>query len=211
MADTRLHDFIDGALRAGKGREEIAEALTAAGWPREQIDDGLRFFADVPFAVPVPRPRATLSARDAFFYLLMFGALYVSAYQLGNLLFSFINIALPSGLDEFLIPRAERSIRWATASLIVAFPLFLWLSIRVHREIGADPTRARSAVRRWLTWLTLLIAAAFIVGDLITLVYNLLSGELTLRFILKVLVVAAIAGTIFGYYLSSARRDSEAP
>ena len=149
-------------------------------------------------------------ARDAFLYLLMFAVLYVSAFQLANLLFSLINLAFPNELNQFEGVRAASSIRWATASLIIAFPLFLWVARKLGRELRQDPNRRQSAVRRWLTYLTLLVAAGFIVGDLITLVYNLLSGELTVRFILKVLVVAAITGTIFGYYLGLARRDGEA-
>jgi Domain of unknown function (DUF5671) len=210
MADTRLHSFIDAALRAGKSRDEIGAALAAAGWSREQVGDGMKFFADVPFPVPVPRPRAQLSARDAFFYLLMFGALYISAYQLASLLFSLINLALPAGLNEYVLTGAESATRWATASLIVAFPLFLWVGFKLNREVAADPTRRQSAVRRWLTHLTLLGGAGFIVGDSITLLYNLLSGDLTMRFVLKVLVVAVIAGSIFAYYLHSTRQDSEA-
>ena len=66
-----------------------------------------------------------------------------------------------------------------------------------------------SAVRRWLTYLTLFVAAAVLVGDMIALVYNLLGGELTLRFVLKVLVAAVIAGTIFGYYLMDLRREEK--
>jgi hypothetical protein len=56
-------------------------------------------------------------------------------------------------------------------------------------------------VRRWLTYVTLFLAAGVLVGDLITLVYNVLAGELTLRFVLKVLIVGAIAGAIFWFYL----------
>ena len=209
MADTRLRDFVEASLRAGMSREEIGRTLGAAGWPREQIDDGLRAFADIPFAVPVPRPRAHVSARDAFLYLLMFGVLYVSAFQLGSLLFGLINLAFPNELNEFEAAGATRSIRWATASLIIAFPLFLWVGRKLGRELKQEPARRLSAVRRWLTYVTLLVAAGFIVGDLITLVYNLLSGELTVRFTLKVLVVAAITGTIFGYYLGMTRRDGE--
>jgi hypothetical protein len=211
MADTRLHDFIEAALRAGESRDSISKALRDAGWSDEQVGDGLRFFADVPFAVPVPKPRAQLSARDAFFYLLMFGALYVSAYQLGSLLFSLINLGFPDPLNQFEGQRATRAIRWATATLIVAFPVFVLVSRKLGRETEVDPTRRQSAVRRWLTYLTLLVAAAVIIGDTVTLVYNLLSGDLTIRFVLKVLVVAAITGSAFGYYLQSARRDSEEP
>ena len=68
---------------------------------------------------------------------------------------------------------------------------------------GADS----AAVRRWLTYLTLFVAAIVLVVDMITLVYNLLGGELSVRFLLKVLVAAVIAGSIFGYYLWGLRRE----
>ena len=208
MADTRLNDFIDAALRAGKSKEEITDVLTGAGWSGEQIADGLKFFADVPFAVPVPRPRLQLSARDAFMYLLMFGTLYVCAFQLGNLLFAFINLAFPDALRQpYEAASAENGIRFATASLIIAFPVFLWLHTKLQREVRRIPARRQSAVRRWLIYLTLLVASGVIVGDSITLVYNLLSGELSTRFVLKVLVVASIAGSAFGYFLWLIRED----
>lgn len=209
MADTRLRDFIDAALRAGKSRDEIAATLTAAGWSPEQIAHGLKGYADLPFVVPVPRPRAHLSARDAFFYLLLFATLYVTAYQLNSMLFSFINLAYPAPGNPYEADSAERSIRMATASLIVVFPLFLALSMKLVREIRLEPARRLSSVRRWLIWLTMLIASGFIIGDAISLVYNLLNGDLTVRFVLKVLVVAAITGTIFGYFLQTTRRDKE--
>jgi hypothetical protein len=92
----------------------------------------------------------------------------------------------------------------------VAFPILLLLASRLAKEIVRDPTRRTSSVRRWLTYLTLLVAACILTGDLISLIYSLLSGELTVRFLLKVLVVAAIAGAVFGYYLWSLRADEEA-
>jgi hypothetical protein len=205
MADTRLRAFVEAALAAGKSREEIHVALRAAGWHPEQIGDGLAEFADVPFAVPVPRPRAHLSARDAFLYMLMFGALYVSAFNLGRMLFAFINRAFP--LTPFETTAAAGTIRWTTASLIIAFPLFLWLAVKLSRELAVEPARRQSAIRRWLIYLTLLVAASFIVGDAITLVYSLLSGDTTLRFMLKVVVVGAITGVTFGYFLRAARSD----
>ena len=211
MADTRLNDFIDSALRAGRTRQQISEALASAGWPAEQIADGLRCFADVDFPVPVPKPRQQLSARDAFLYLLMFGTLYVCAFQLGNLLFDFINLAFPDELRPFEAQLAESSIRWATASLIIAFPIFLWLHMKMQREVRNAPARRQSGVRRWLIYLTLLVTAGVIVGDSITLVYSLLNGELSTRFVLKVLVVAAIAGAAFAYFLHLVRQDAEEP
>jgi hypothetical protein len=58
----------------------------------------------------------------------------------------------------------------------------------------------------------LFVAASFLLGDVVTVVFNLLGGELTVRFILKVLTVAAIAGPVFLYYRRSlAIDDSNAP
>jgi hypothetical protein len=62
-------------------------------------------------------------------------------------------------------------------------------------------------VRRWLTYLTLFSAACALLGDFATLVYNVLGGELTVRFLLKVLTVGLIAGTAFFYYLRDLRQD----
>jgi hypothetical protein len=211
MADPKLVLFVESALRAGQSRDAVRNALELAGWSKDQVTDSLAHFADVAFAVPVPRPRAQVSARDAFWYLLMFGTLYVSAYYLGDLLFGFINRAFPDNLSyNDRTQYIERGIRWATAAVIVAFPVFLFTAWKTGKEVAADPTRRNSAIRKWLTYITLLVAAAAIVADGITLVYNALSGELTLRFLLKVLVVAVIASAGFGYYTWSIRADDAA-
>lgn len=208
MTDTTLNAFVEASLRAGTSRSEIENALMEAGWSRDQITDGLTSFADVDFVVPVPMPKAQVSARDAFLYLVMFGTLYLSAFHLGNLFFQFVNLAFPDELQE----RVEffyEQIRWATSTIVVAFPVFLYLSYRTLKEVKSDPTRRTSAVRRWLTYLTLFIAASVMAGDLISLVYNMLSGGLTVRFILKTIIVGLIAGVVFGYYLWSTKADGE--
>jgi hypothetical protein len=46
-----------------------------------------------------------------------------------------------------------------------------------------------------------------LLGDLIALVYNLLGGDLTARFVLKVLTIGVIAGAVFAYYLTDLRGD----
>src|SRR6185503_15624797 len=147
----------------------VRGALEQAGWSKDQVADALAHYADVAFAVPVPRPRAQLSARDAFWYLLMFGAVYLSAYSLGDLLFGFINLAYPDNLSfNDRTEYVEGGIRWATAALIVGFPVFLFTAWKTGKEVAADPSRRSSAIRKWLTYMTLLVAAAVIVTDAIT-------------------------------------------
>jgi len=45
-----------------------------------------------------------------------------------------------------------------------------------------------------------LVASVTIVGDLITVLFRLLQGEYSVRFLLKALVILVIAGLIFGFY-----------
>ena len=101
--------------------------------------------------------------------------------------------------------------RWSIASVIIAFPVFVFVARHLSKELARNPVKRLSAVRRWLTYLTLFIAAGVLIGDMIALVNNLLGGELTVRFVLKVLVAALIAGTIFGYYLWDLRREEKEP
>lgn len=204
--------FVREALLRGQSRQAIGEALAQAGWTPEQTRGVLAAYADVAFAVPVPRPRASLSAREAFVYLLMFATLYFAAWHMGSLLFDVINRTWPDPAMQnyFFAGSTDSSIRWSTAALLIAFPVFAFLARRVSLDVARHPIKRLSAVRRWLTYLTLFVAAMALIGDTTTLLYNLLGGELTLRFLLKVLVVAFIAGGIFSYYLRDLRREEEA-
>ena len=47
-------------------------------------------------------------------------------------------------------------------------------------------------------------------GDATSLVYNFLGGGLTVRFVLKSLIVGLIAGAIFMYFISDAEKGDRA-
>jgi hypothetical protein len=208
-----LLGFVREALTRGVPRTDLESALRTAGWPPPAVQDALGSFADAGLSMPVPRPRPSLEAREAFLYLVLFGTLYVAAFNLGSLLFDLINYWLPdpsrqpSGVPAHVY--AAQAIRWSSSALIVATPVFLAMTALTAREIRRDPIKRASKVRRALTYATLLIAAVVLIGDVTTLVYNVLGGELTTRFLLKVLVVAAIAASGFGYYLATLRADEK--
>ena len=203
-----LDVFVRDALARGETRTSIATALASAGWPPEQVQAALGAWAEVPFAVPVPKPRPYLSPREAFLYLVLFATLYLSAWHLGSLLFDLINAAIPDPADQrFQAGMRDDSMRFSVASLVIAFPIYLFVARLLARELARNPVKRLSAVRRWLTYLTLFLAVTVLVCDLIALVHSLLGGGLTLRFVLKVLVVGAIAGGIFGFYLADLRRE----
>lgn len=207
-----LIDFVKDGLQRGIPRLQLEQALLGAGWNAEQVRGAIGSFAEGDFPIPVPRPRPYVTAGEAFMYVVMFTALYLSAYNLGSLLFDLVNRAFPDPIDR---PEMQQftyaAIRWSVSSLIVAFPVFLYVAWRIARSIRLDPTKRASRVRRQLTYLTLFVASCALIADGTTLIYNFLGGELTTRFGLKVLIVAGIAGTGFGYYLRELRADEKEP
>lgn len=206
--DQRLLDFTRQALAAGMGRAEIGSALKRAGWSEADAEAALGEFADVDFPIPVPRPKPYVSAREVFTYLTFFAVLCVSAFNLGGMAFVFVELVFPDPmLDAPAWDPARTELRWHMSSLVVAFPLFLLVLRSITRTVERDPTRLSSRPRKWITYLALLAAGATLSGDVVALVYNFLGGELTVRFVLKVAVVAFLAGGILAYFLAEMRRE----
>jgi len=205
-----LQGFVKDSLARGLSRPEIEHALVAAGWPSDQARGALRGFAEIEFAIPVPVPKPYLSAREAFLYLVLFSTLYVGAFNLGGLLFNLIDLRFPDPAGTAgMIEQVWDNIRWNVSLLIVASPVFLYVARLTSRELRLEPGKRGSKVRRQLIYLTLFVAASVLLGAVTGLVHGLLSGELTTRFVLKVLTVATIAGALFRYNLRDLRFEDE--
>jgi hypothetical protein len=142
--------------------------------------------------------------RDVFIYLLVIIMLYTSVGELITLLFDYVNIGFPDPFDSSA--NQLESIRMAVAVLVVAFPVYLWASRFIARDLAAHPEKSELSIRRWLLYLTLFLAALLIIGDLVALVYDFMGGELTARFVLKVSAILAVAGAVFEYYRYELRR-----
>jgi hypothetical protein len=211
MANKTLTDFISDSLEHGQKRDAIQKALTDAGWQSDEVKDAMSVYADIDFPVAVPKPRPYLPARVAFLYLLYFILLAIVSFSLGNILVAIIEnlFPMPGQTRSWEITRNERQIRAGISGLVVAAPIFFFLARKLAAKREKTPELKRSHVRKWLTYLTLVIAGSTLVGDAISLVYNLLDGEMTTRFFLKSLVVAVIAGGIFIYFIKDAERGDE--
>jgi hypothetical protein len=207
----QLDSFVRECLGRGIPRATIRAKLREAGWASEEIEAALAEYAEVAFEIPVPRRRAYLSARETFFYLVLFATLYTSAINAGAILFLLIERLFPDRqwAPETLLGAAARA-RGATAALVIAFPVFLLVSRTIGAMLAREPVKRGSRIRKWLTYVTLFVAAMVLVGNLIVLVTGLLSGEITMRFALKVLVVFLIAGTVFAHYAGDLRREEQA-
>ncbi len=144
--------------------------------------------------------------RDVLMHLLLIGLLYVATFNFIRLVFSFIELGFPDSLDMYSDPQG--AMRWPLAILLILFPVFLWISRFLVRDLRAHPEKAELKVRKWLLYITLFLTAILIIGDLVTLVFNFLNGDLTPRFILKIVTVLVVAVAIFRYYLYELRRKS---
>jgi hypothetical protein len=127
------------------------------------------------------------------------------------LLFDFVDRAFPDPLTDRMGYRNIffDGMRLDISALVISFPLFLFTFRATVRSIALDPTRRSTWPRKWLTYLTMFVAVTTLAGDLGTMVYNALGGEVSVRFILKVLIVAVIAGGIFTYFLRDMRHDEK--
>src|SRR5581483_4288834 len=122
-----------------------------------------------------------------------------------NLLLDYMNVAFPDPLNLYY--SAGDSIRWSLALLIIMFPVYFWVSRFLHKDIANEPGKSEIRIRKWLLYFTLFVSALLIIGDLVALIYNFLQGEITARFILKVIFVLAVAAAVFWYYLYDLRKQ----
>ncbi|MEX2186102.1 MAG: DUF5671 domain-containing protein [Pirellulales bacterium] len=204
MANASLNEFIQHARDKGMDHATIRTILLSAGWKEKDVAEAITAQT---LDMPVPMPPDLGGARDAFFHLLTFSMLFVSLGSLIFLFFEYIDRLFPDpafafdSSSDYLLS----SIRWSLAALVVAFPLFIWFSRILAEDMRRHAEKSYSGVRRWLTYLTLFIAASTMAGDVITLVYYLLEGELSIRFLLHVFVILFLAGTTFTYYFLSLR------
>ncbi len=203
-----LTEFIAHARSKDMDLQTVRLLLLSAGWKEKDISEAL---ASETLDLPVPVPSDSGGARDAFFHLLTFTTLYSTVIAMIVLVFEYLNRLLPDMANrnaEIYMNSDFSGIRWSLAVVMVSFPLFAFLSRILHREFIKNPEKLGSGIRRWLTYLTLFVTACTLIGDIITLFFYLLQGELTARFIFKVLAILVLSGLPFSYYFSVVRMDT---
>lgn len=210
VASDSLGEFIAAAKAKGVDDASLVALLKQNGWSERRIYAALSSYYEGDVGLPIPaRGGRTENARDAFFYLLAFLTLGIWAVALVILSNDLIDRAFPSALDSVYenTQYFRESIAGELASLIIAFPIFLFVSTRIVRETKARPESLESGVRKWLTYIALVITAITLVGDGVWFLREFLVGDLTVRFALKAIALFAISGGIFWYYLTTMRPD----
>ncbi len=145
-----------------------------------------------------------------FWFLTLFFTLGTTAFATGGLWFQFINKWFPLEVTYGYVSRSfsQEGLKMAIASLLVAAPLFFFVSWLVRKAFNNKTLSPANKVRTWITYIILFILVATAVGDLITLIFRLLDGDFTARFLLKALTILLIVSWIFIYYLLELRSES---
>jgi hypothetical protein len=147
--------------------------------------------------------KAHTGAKDFFLWAGAMLFLYTSIVAFITLLFGYIDYVFPNALQTYYRNPYDSGMSYQMAILIVLVPLFLALMHFIRRDIDANKTRADLWVRKWALFLTLFVAGVTVAADLVTLLYYFLSGQdITIRFVLKVAVVALVGSAAFMHFMA---------
>lgn len=148
--------------------------------------------------------------KDFFLYLLAIITLYISIYDILVLLFQYVDLLLPNpGFvnDVATDLSMEYGLQWYLASLIVAFPIFLCTTYALAKDQNIYPEKSNLRVRKWLVYFTLFLSVLILMSSLMSLIFDLLKGDLVTRSLLKTFLLVLVIGGVFAYYL----RDLKEP
>jgi len=207
-----LQEFLEAAKLRGATDESLVGLLRGRGWSEEDVYRALADHYEKHSGLQVPVYKRSGSAKDAFLYLLSFSALTIWTCGAGSIMFTQIDRWFKDPLSPMnYYASGYYQIADSLACVIVAFPVYVLVMRYILRELERFPEKIESPVRKWLTYIALLIAACVVVGDLFSFLTYFLRGELTARFVAKVAVVLVIAGGVFWYYIGSLHRGPLGP
>lgn len=210
--ETKIREFIENAKTRGASEQTLVGVLAARGWPEREVYETLAAYYEGLTGIQIPRrASAATAAKDAFFYLLAFSTLATWTIGLGSLSFSLIDQWLTDTLFSTSFSQAYETygIATAMASILVAFPIYIFVTRTINRDVRSHPEKLNSSVRKWLTYMALVIAAGVFIGDLVAALTYLLRGEITSRFLAKAFTVLVLSGGVFFYYYFGQRKPEE--
>ncbi len=139
-----------------------------------------------------------MSPKDFFLHLGATIALYATTIALINLAFEILNKAMPDALANYF---STSSVVWPISMLVVITPILYVLEMLINRDIIKIPEKRDIWIRKWRIYLTLFLTGITIAVDIIVLINTYLNGEISSRFIWKVVVVLVVSAVIFAYYI----------
>lgn len=148
----------------------------------------------------------TRKVTPQFFFLAIgtLATLIASVSAFLSLAFETLNHVFPDVLNaSYQYGYASYSydaMRGALALLIIVFPAFLILSKFWSKEVQKGMSHWNEVLRKWAIYLILFLASLTALVTLVTLVRYFVSGEITVRFVLKVLLTLGVSSMTLWYY-----------
>ncbi len=147
----------------------------------------------------------SFKAKYSYFYLLSLVSLIFLAISLGLILFNIINLSIGDALIEGNFNNYDSQLKFAISALLISAPVYYLSQYFIKKGFEKKEFFKESNLRKWLIYLILLVSSVIILGLLISLFNNFLSGELTTRFVLKAISVFFLSAFVFLYYLYNLR------
>lgn len=146
-----------------------------------------------------------LSAGFFFLSLGVLITLITSVTSFLNLVFSTLNKKFPDVLNatyQYGYSTYDfEGMRMSLAILIIFFPLFLVSSYFWNKYTKSEMGAGDKVLRKWLIYIILFLSSLTLAIDLVTLIKYFISGEITVRFIWKIIAVIFVAVMVGKYYI----------
>ena len=219
MISKELYSYIEKLRKNGSNDETIKQNLMSAGWQESDIDLALNTPIPPPPHPPLSRDQSmngdtnihsAPSMWDAFEHILLFISLYVLATAIAFILHYFIDHWFPAVEDTTRYIAhgfGKTMLRIYNASVIVSYPLFVFFFWRITKRTMEFPPLRGLHSRKFLIYLTLVVTFLIMISYIIYTIFSFLEGNITLNFVLHLIVTLTVAGSVFGYYLQQVRED----
>lgn len=165
---------------------------------------------------PLPPTVSTHSMWDAFEHVLLFISLYTVATSIALMLHLFVDKWSPDIIrSEYAFSSSLASfqsslLRGYMAALIVSYPIFSFLFLKIAGRTKSLPSLRNLRARKIFIYLTLVGTFIISMISIIQIVLNFLNGNITVNFLLHFFVTFGISGLIFTYYVSQVKEDRQA-
>lgn len=216
--DSNLSKFISESRSQGLSDTEIKTQLMNAGWPEAAVNQAIGVGSP---QIPTPQYHNSHSSSNfgmwvVFEYVLMFITLASSATGFAGILHRLMDdkiapvtavgtslYGIASYYSDYLLPTY-------IASLIISFPIFAFLALRLRKKLISNPEIRKIKVRKVFIYIALTWTFLALLSRFIRTVYNFLSGEAAVANVFSHLIVTLlVSGAIFVYFAWEIKQDNK--
>ncbi len=143
----------------------------------------------------------------AFYYLLSLVSLIFMSIFLAVIVFHIIDKSIYDTLSEINSYTNQSLLRFAISALLISSPVFFICANIINKGLKKGDLEKDAPLRNWLTYFILAVSAVVILGSIVGVINDFLSGEMTLKSVFQLLTVILIASLVFSFYLYDIKRE----